>query len=96
MITEAQWASAGISFCVCKAATSTTCPSSVCTGTSVENLTLDGLAQSVDGIINQYAQNNSYVDHVRIYQILGTGLNISTTGANNSGPYSNILFDTGV
>ena len=74
---------------------STICPSSVCTGISVENLTLDGQAQAVDGIINQYAQNNSYVDHVRIYQILGTGLNISTTGANNSGPYSNILFDTG-
>lgn len=68
------------------------CP---CTGISVENLTLDGQAQAVDGIINQNAQTNSYVDHVRIYQILGTGLNISTTGANNSGPYSNILFDTG-
>jgi hypothetical protein len=74
---------------------STICPSSVCTGISVENLTLDGQAQSVDGIINQFAQNNSYVNHVRIYQILGVGLNISTTGANNSGPYSNILFDTG-
>jgi hypothetical protein len=73
----------------------TICPSGVCTGISVENLTLDGQAQAVDGIINQNAQTNSYVDHVRIYQILGTGLNISTTGANNSGPYSNILFDTG-
>ena len=38
---------------------STICPSGVCTGTSVENLTLDGLAQAVDGIINQNAQNNS-------------------------------------
>jgi hypothetical protein len=74
---------------------STICPSGVCTGISVENLTLDGKAQSGDGITNQFAQNNSYVNHVRIYQILGTGLNISTTGANNSGPYSNITFDTG-
>jgi hypothetical protein len=71
-----------------------------CTGISVENLTLNGQAQSVDGIINQYAQSNSYVKHVSIYQILGTGLLVSTPGsgsgsANNSGPYSNITFDTG-
>jgi hypothetical protein len=77
---------------------STVCPSGVCTGISVESLTLDGQAQSVDGIINQYAQNNSYVNHVRIYQILGTGLLVSSAGSSsaaNSGPYSNITFDTG-
>jgi hypothetical protein len=33
--------------------------SGICTGISVENLTLNGQAQSIDGIINQYAQNNS-------------------------------------
>jgi hypothetical protein len=49
------------------------CPSGVCTGISVENLTLNGQAQSVDGIVNQYAQNNSYVNHVLIYQILVAG-----------------------
>ncbi len=79
---------------------SSVCPGSVptCTGISVENLTLNGLAQSVDGIVNQYAQSNSYVDHVSIYQILGTGLLISDSGsssASNSGPYTNITFDTG-
>jgi hypothetical protein len=71
-----------------------------CTGISVENLTLDGLEQSVGGIINQYAQNNSYVNHVSFYRILGTGLLVSTpssgsSSATNSGPYSNITFDTG-
>ena len=74
------------------------CSSGVCTGISVENLTLDGKAQSIDGIINQYAQNNSYVNHVRIYQILGIGLLVSSSGSSsavNSGPYSNITFDTG-
>jgi hypothetical protein len=74
-------------------------PSGVCTGISVESLTLDGQAQSVDGIINQFAQDNSYVSHVFIYQILGTGLLVSSAGggssAANSGPYSDISFDTG-
>jgi hypothetical protein len=41
-------------------------------GISVERLTLDGKAQSIDGIINQLSQNNTYVDHVTIYQVLGT------------------------
>jgi hypothetical protein len=77
---------------------SSLCSSGVCTGIAVENLTLDGQAQSLDGIVNQYAQNNSYVNHVRIYQVLGTGLLVSSSGSSsaaNSGPYSNITFDTG-
>ena len=57
------------------------CPSGVCTGISVEDLTLNGQAQSIDGIVNQYAQNNSYVNHVRIYQVLGTGLLVSSEPA---------------
>jgi hypothetical protein len=36
----------------------------------------------------------SYVDHVSLYQILGTGLVIGGV-ATGSGPYSNINFDTG-
>jgi hypothetical protein len=76
----------------------TVCPSGVCNGISVERLTLDGQALSVDGIINQFSQNNTYVDHVTLYQILGTGLSISSingSSASNSGPYTNITFDTG-
>jgi hypothetical protein len=71
------------------------CPSNVCTGISVENLTLDGQGGSaVNGIANAYSQDVSYVNHVGLYQILGTGLAVSGY-ATNSGPYSNITFDTG-
>jgi hypothetical protein len=73
------------------------CPSTGCSGISVENLTLDGqgpLGQTVNGIANAYSQDGSYVDHVSLYQILGTGLAVSGI-ASNSGPYSNITFDTG-
>jgi hypothetical protein len=65
-----------------------------CTGISVENLTLDGQGQSIDGIDNGFSQDSSYADHVGLYRILGTGLSVSGT-ANNSGPYSNINFDLG-
>ena len=65
-----------------------------CTGISVENLTLDGQGQSIDGIDNGFAQDLSYVDHVGLFRILGSGLAISGT-ANYSGPYSNINFDLG-
>jgi hypothetical protein len=78
---------------------SSVCSSGVCSGISVERLTLDGQAQAVHGIVNQFSQNNTYVDHVTIYQILGTGLLISSTSgssASNSGPYTNITFDTGI
>jgi hypothetical protein len=77
---------------------SSACTSSGCSGISVERLTLDGRSQSIDGIINQLSQNNTYVDHVTLYQILGTGLLVSSTtggSASNSGPYTNITFDTG-
>jgi hypothetical protein len=69
-----------------------------CYGISVENLTLNGMGESangtINGIVNQYAQDGSYVDHVNLYKILGTGLSVSGT-ANDSGPYSNITYDTG-
>ena len=58
-------------------------------------MTLDGQAQAVHGIVNQFSQPNTYVDHVTLYQILGTGLLISGSGATDSGPYTNITFDTG-
>jgi hypothetical protein len=77
---------------------SSACPSiggvPVCSGISVENLTLDGQGGSINGIVNQSSQDFSYVDHVSLYQIRSTGLLVSTS-ANNSGPYSNITFDTG-
>jgi len=66
------------------------------TGISVENLMLNGNAvngvgQNIIGIANFTAQS-SYVDHVTMFQILGTGLEI---GAPGSGPYTNITFNAG-
>ena len=68
--------------------------SGCCTAISVENLTLDGTATGVSGIVNQYAGDLSYVDHIGLYRILGTGLSVFGS-ANRSGPYSNITFDLG-
>lgn len=66
-----------------------------CTGTSVEQLTLDGyeITPGVNGILNQYCGDLSYVDHVWLYRILGFGLTV-IPGAEHSGPYSNITFNT--
>jgi hypothetical protein len=69
-----------------------------CTGISVENLTLDGQGQSINGISNTYSQDGSYVNHVSLYQIRDVGLVIqggAQGNASNSGPYSNIIFDLG-
>lgn len=71
-----------------------TCPSAGCRGISVEGIALNGNGFNTDGITNANARERSYVDHVTLYQILGVGLQIGT-GADNSGPYSNITFDTG-
>jgi hypothetical protein len=68
--------------------------SAVGTGITVENLTLDGQGQSINGITNEFAQNASYVNHISLYRIHGTGLLIEDS-ANNSGPYSNITFNAG-
>jgi hypothetical protein len=81
-------------------ATSTACSPpqggpSLCSGISVERLTLDGQGQAINGVINQYVGDVSYVDHVSLYQITGTGLLVSGGLASNSGPYSSITFDTG-
>lgn len=74
-----------------------------CTGLTVENLTLDGneitTGSGVSGILNQYCGDLSYVDHVWLYRILGTGLTVAPSpstgaGAEHSGPYSDIMFNT--
>lgn len=60
-------------------------------GISVENLMLNGSSENINGIQNSEAQS-SYADHVVLFQIMGTGLSMS---AMNSGPYTNITFDSG-
>jgi hypothetical protein len=70
----------------------TACPSTGCIGVSVEDLTLQG-STGVSGIINGRSQESSYVRRVNMYQIPGTGLKVWNL-AQNSGPYSDIRFDT--
>jgi hypothetical protein len=66
--------------------------SECCSGISVEKLALDGIGTFVNGIEDGNAGDSSYVDHVVMNRILGTGLWVHGT-ANNSGPYSNITYD---
>jgi hypothetical protein len=69
--------------------------SSACNGdVSLERVNLDGIGGPITGIANSFAGEGSFVDHVSLYQIRGTGLTVSGS-ATNSGPYSNITFDTG-
>jgi hypothetical protein len=72
------------------------CPGTgnICHGISVEDLTLDGEGKTINGIVNANSQELSYVSHVKFFQVMGTGLTVNTN-AQNSGPYSNITFDTG-
>jgi hypothetical protein len=74
------------------------CPGNECTGIvtgiSVEDVLLNGNGLGVMGIQNGWSQELTYVDHVSLYQILGTGLQVNGN-ATNSGPYTNITFDTG-
>jgi hypothetical protein len=71
--------------------------SAACAGVSIENLSLDGQGQAINGILNAFATSasslvgGSYVKNVNLFQIKGTGITVS---APNSGPYTNILFDT--
>jgi len=75
------------------------CPSSNCTDISVEHLILDGNNQTITGILNDNSGVGSYVNHVTFYRILGVGLSVGANSgggnAQNSGPYSNINYDTG-
>jgi hypothetical protein len=62
-------------------------------GISIENLAINGNSVAgVSGIANSLSQQLSYVNHVSMYNILGTGLSVA---AANSGPYSDISFSAG-
>jgi hypothetical protein len=86
-----------------------TCPGtpSICFGIGIQDLRLDGslVTSLLNGIVNDAAQELSYVNHVDLFQISGIGLLVGATsggigttvtgnsGAQNSGPYANIRFD---
>jgi len=60
------------------------CSPSPCTGISVEHVTLDGAnSTTVTGIENANSQDQTYVDHVTLWQILGTGLYIHGNAQNS-------------
>jgi hypothetical protein len=69
--------------------------STTCSGVSIENLSLDGQGQAINGILNGFAASlaaglgASYVRNVNLFQIVGTGLSV-TTNALGSGPYTKL------
>jgi hypothetical protein len=74
----------------------------ICTGIVISNLILNGglvgNGNSIDGIDNFNAQEGSFVEHVNMYFLGGTGLNLgkdpnSPNSAIHSGPYSDIWFE---
>src|SRR5260370_25288665 len=77
---------------------STLCPNG-CTGVGISDLLLDACPSTcngaikalvVNGIVNKNSGEGSYVSHVTFHFIEGTGLDIETSGANDSGPYVDI------
>lgn len=63
-----------------------------CTGVAIEHLALSGNGQSLNGIVNTYSQELSYVNDVALTNFTGrTGLWLSTH-SDNSGPYTNISY----
>ena len=68
-----------------------------CPGIAIEHLGLDGQSQANNGIVNNSAQELSYVEDVAFSNMMGTALsllgiiNSNPHGtSNNSGPYSNL------
>jgi hypothetical protein len=60
---------------------------------SVEDLVLDANSEQIDGVDNVSCQELSFVSHVTVYRATGVGLSVAAA-ATNSGPYSDITFDT--
>jgi len=78
------------------------CPSNVCQGVVIEHLqvngALNGVSQSLNGIVNQYSQDLSYVNDVALNNLGLTGLVLASTSGSspvNSGPYSGITCNIG-
>jgi hypothetical protein len=71
------------------------CPNSnICTGVSVENLTLNAQQQAssgteIGGIVNTNSEALSYVNQIAFADVFGANLQVS---APNSGPYTDLTF----
>jgi hypothetical protein len=79
-------ASASFSGAVVQFGNSTFCPSG-CQGISVEHLTISGAGYTMNGIENDNCGLQCYVEHVTLYEVLGTGLKVGGSYATDSGPY---------
>ena len=63
-----------------------------CKGVVVEHLMLDGNNRNLNGIVNNYSQELSYVNDV-VMNNLGSGIGLwLSVHADNSGPYTNISY----
>jgi len=69
--------------------------SGICFGVSISDVMINGNFQNVVGIANTSSQELSYANNINLYGILGTGLSVTTTQAQNSGPYSNLVCNPG-
>lgn len=78
---------------------STYCPSVsgsyVCNGVVISDLEVDGGGLAINGIQNQYSQDGSYVSRVTFHWLESIALDIETSGANNSGPYTDLTPSAG-
>jgi hypothetical protein len=72
--------------------------STLCFAVGIQDLRLDAGVQpagnTFNGIVNLNANELSYVDHVSMHFVAGTGLLVGS-GAGNSGPYSNLEISAG-
>jgi hypothetical protein len=69
------------------------CASS-CFGVGLAGMIIDGGGQNINGVVNNFAQEQTYVNEVSIHGLEVTGLSIGS-GASNSGPYSNLSITAG-
>jgi hypothetical protein len=82
---------------------STVCPSGGCTGVGISDLRVNGqpptpmnaTALDVIGIQNESSGVGSYVSHVAFHYVETTALDIETSGANDSGPYTDLAPSAG-
>jgi|HubBroStandDraft_6_1064221.scaffolds.fasta_scaffold09469_3 hypothetical protein len=63
--------------------------SSLCFAVGVSDLMLNGNEQSINGIVNNFAEEQTYVNNVSIHEVDETGIYIGA-GGGNSGPYTNL------
>src|SRR5262249_23207213 len=78
---------------------STFCGTAGCTGISVSDLQLSTATSpttfNINGILNQNSREQSFVSGVAFHFIAGTNLDVETSGANGSGPYSDLVVSMG-